>query len=559
MASKTSSESDEPRRRLARLDPRRKLDEPRPRTRLDRHRDRATPSFTSTRKSGRVGIPIRDQTSRRASASPPTTRNTATAAARKSCSRAACHGNSSSCRPSRSKTRCASLVLVEGEPGRRRRLLARPHRRRRARHARLAARARRPLRRPPADRLHRLRLRTDVGRASAANVAASLVERGVDARIVELDRDTRRRLRPHRLPTRARRRRASARSSPPRSSTVSRALPSSKPLRAFLERDSTGRPRPRRSSALSARRHEPPAALRLVLPWGREGSGKTSVLVDLLFHVAAGRDWLHYPVGRPLRVVVIVNEGVPGGLQDKLAQKLELLGTATTTPCSTTSPSTPSTVGRLHLPQPAALVPRTHAPTRSTSAPTTSRSTRSTHSKPSRRRLTARHRSLQERIAQCVRELWQGPRRHHRPSLEQGRHGVQRRLGSPCRHRPAPREGRQAVGDEGDAREGAAGRPDRALGVRGAARLDRRDDELPPRRASTTVAELPSATPSFSSASSSTSPAPFHPVGMEALKKAVIGEPARIRTVTLDVAIERGIVANTSPRRNAYQLIEWSN
>lgn len=61
-----------------------------------------------------------------------------------------------------------------------------------------------------------------------------------------------------------------------------------------------------------------------VLPWGREGSGKTSVLLDLLFHIAAGEDWLHYPVAKPVKVVVVINEGVPGGLQDKLKQKIEL-------------------------------------------------------------------------------------------------------------------------------------------------------------------------------------------------------------------------------------------
>lgn len=60
-----------------------------------------------------------------------------------------------------------------------------------------------------------------------------------------------------------------------------------------------------------------------VMPWGREGSGKTSILVDLLFHACAGIDWLGYPIGRALKIVAIVNEGVPGGLQDKLRQKTE--------------------------------------------------------------------------------------------------------------------------------------------------------------------------------------------------------------------------------------------
>lgn len=63
-----------------------------------------------------------------------------------------------------------------------------------------------------------------------------------------------------------------------------------------------------------------------VMPWGKAGSGKTSILVDLLFHAAAGIPWLGYAIARPLRIVAIVNEGIPGGLQDKLAQKLERWG-----------------------------------------------------------------------------------------------------------------------------------------------------------------------------------------------------------------------------------------
>lgn len=60
-----------------------------------------------------------------------------------------------------------------------------------------------------------------------------------------------------------------------------------------------------------------------VMPWGKAGSGKTSLVVDLLFHAACGIAWLGYEIGRPLRIVAIVNEGVPGALQDKLVQKLE--------------------------------------------------------------------------------------------------------------------------------------------------------------------------------------------------------------------------------------------
>lgn len=59
------------------------------------------------------------------------------------------------------------------------------------------------------------------------------------------------------------------------------------------------------------------------MPWGPAGSGKTSIVADLLFHAAAGKQWLHYPIARKLRIVAIVNEGVPGGFQDKLAEKVE--------------------------------------------------------------------------------------------------------------------------------------------------------------------------------------------------------------------------------------------
>lgn len=60
-----------------------------------------------------------------------------------------------------------------------------------------------------------------------------------------------------------------------------------------------------------------------VIPWGSEGSTKTTLLVDLVFHGASAREWLGYPIERALRFVVIVNEGVPGGLQDKLQQKYD--------------------------------------------------------------------------------------------------------------------------------------------------------------------------------------------------------------------------------------------
>lgn len=92
------------------------------------------------------------------------------------------------------------------------------------------------------------------------------------------------------------------------------------PLRAFLARDL-----PPAESLVGVTRGGTNLLPRYgwVMPWGREGSGKTSILVDLLFHAAAGIDWLGYTIERPVRVVCIVNEGIPGGFQDKLRQKLD--------------------------------------------------------------------------------------------------------------------------------------------------------------------------------------------------------------------------------------------
>jgi hypothetical protein len=91
-------------------------------------------------------------------------------------------------------------------------------------------------------------------------------------------------------------------------------------LRAFLKRDV-----PQSESLIGVARDGTNLLPRYgwVMPWGREGSGKTSILVDLIFHACAGIDWLQYTIGRPLKIVAVVNEGVPGGLQDKLRQKSE--------------------------------------------------------------------------------------------------------------------------------------------------------------------------------------------------------------------------------------------
>lgn len=96
------------------------------------------------------------------------------------------------------------------------------------------------------------------------------------------------------------------------------AAPVFEPLREFLKRQL-----PKSESLVGVPRDGTNLLPRYgwVMPWGREGSAKTSVLVDLLFHAAAGRNWTGYQTARPMRFVAIVNEGIPGGFQDKLEQK----------------------------------------------------------------------------------------------------------------------------------------------------------------------------------------------------------------------------------------------
>jgi hypothetical protein len=56
---------------------------------------------------------------------------------------------------------------------------------------------------------------------------------------------------------------------------------------------------------------------------GRPGIGKTTFCVDLGFHLASGVAWLGFPIGRPLRVLFVENEGPEHMFRTKLAAKRE--------------------------------------------------------------------------------------------------------------------------------------------------------------------------------------------------------------------------------------------
>jgi AAA domain len=60
-----------------------------------------------------------------------------------------------------------------------------------------------------------------------------------------------------------------------------------------------------------------------VVVYGDGGAGKTTLVVDLAFHLAAGLDWLGIPVGRKLRVLIIENEGPRAHFRTKLRRKLD--------------------------------------------------------------------------------------------------------------------------------------------------------------------------------------------------------------------------------------------
>jgi hypothetical protein len=64
-----------------------------------------------------------------------------------------------------------------------------------------------------------------------------------------------------------------------------------------------------------------PAGATLVL-YGEGGSGKTTLAIDLACHLAAGVEWLGFPIGRPCRVLLLENEGPRAEFRLKLRRKL---------------------------------------------------------------------------------------------------------------------------------------------------------------------------------------------------------------------------------------------
>jgi AAA domain len=61
----------------------------------------------------------------------------------------------------------------------------------------------------------------------------------------------------------------------------------------------------------------------LLIQYAKGGRGKTTETVDAVFHFASGIDWLGFPVARPLRVLLIENEGPRELFREKLAVKRE--------------------------------------------------------------------------------------------------------------------------------------------------------------------------------------------------------------------------------------------
>jgi hypothetical protein len=58
-----------------------------------------------------------------------------------------------------------------------------------------------------------------------------------------------------------------------------------------------------------------------VMIYGDGGAGKTTLTIDLACHLGAGDPWLGIPVGRPVRVLILENEGPRPHFRAKLRRK----------------------------------------------------------------------------------------------------------------------------------------------------------------------------------------------------------------------------------------------
>jgi hypothetical protein len=56
---------------------------------------------------------------------------------------------------------------------------------------------------------------------------------------------------------------------------------------------------------------------------GKGGKGKTTLAIDMAFNTASGLPWLDMPVARPLRILIIENEGPQEPFREKLERKRE--------------------------------------------------------------------------------------------------------------------------------------------------------------------------------------------------------------------------------------------
>lgn len=63
-----------------------------------------------------------------------------------------------------------------------------------------------------------------------------------------------------------------------------------------------------------------------VMFYGDGGAGKTTLMIDLALHLSAGDRWLGIPVGRPVRVGIVENEGPRALFRAKLRRKLRTWG-----------------------------------------------------------------------------------------------------------------------------------------------------------------------------------------------------------------------------------------